>query len=93
MIRHGIINWKTIQKPSRGNKRGIEQESLETPMNLEDFYYGIPKIPSAEDLLKKIIKRLNMTNEKINFLSFHFVQDLRELPSGMFTNIDEDNKK
>lgn len=62
-------------------------------MNLEDFYYGIPKIPSVEDLLNKIIKRLNMTNEKINFSSFHFAQDLRQLSSWMFTDIDEDNKK
>lgn len=39
-------------------------------MNLEYFEHDIFEMPSAKDLLKYIIKRLNRTNDKIKFLYF-----------------------
>lgn len=62
-------------------------------MNLEDFNYHIPEVPSVEALLKDIIKILKSTNENINFLAFHIAQDLIHLPPGIFTNDDEDNEE
>lgn len=67
---------------------GIEQKKA--PMDLEDFDYDVPKTPSIEDLVKDIIKRLKHANKKINFLAFHFAQDLRHLPQRMFSDDDED---
>lgn len=81
IIRYEIINGKIISNPSKGKKRGMGQQNLEAPMNLEYFEYDIPEIVSVEDLLEEIIKRLKRTNEKINFIKFHFCQDLRHISS------------
>lgn len=71
IMRYKVFNGKVIQKPSKGNKRGMWQEA---PVDLEDFNYDIPKMSYAEDLLKETIKILNCKNDKINFFSFHFSQ-------------------
>lgn len=55
IIMYEIIDGKIIEKPSKVNKRKMENQ--ETPMNLEDFDYDIPELSSAEGLLKNTIKR------------------------------------
>lgn len=92
VIRQEIINEKSIQTPSKGKKRGTEEKNQEAPKNLEDLEYSIPETPFVKDLLNEIIKNLKRTNEKINFLDFHLAQDLKNLPHGMFTDDDEDDK-
>lgn len=62
-------------------------------MSLEDYDYDIPETLSIEDLLKDMIKRLKLTNEKINLLAFCVSQDLRYLPPGIFTEDDKDTKE
>lgn len=59
-------------------------------MILEYFDCDIPKTPSIKDLFEDIIKRQKQTDRKINFLAYHFAQDLGHLPPGFFTNDDED---
>lgn len=61
-------------------------------MNLKDFEYVIPKIPSVKDLIKNILKRLKRTDKKINFLAHHFIQDLRHIPLRLFTDDNEDTE-
>ena len=58
-----------------------DQEAL---VDLEDFDYDIPQLPIAEDLLKIIIKKLNKINDKIDFLTHHFIQDLGKLTQYFF---------
>lgn len=70
----------------------MDQLNHEVTMNLKDFDYDILETPSIEDLTKEVIKRLKRKNEKINFLAFHFAQDLRQLPPGMFTDDHGDNE-
>lgn len=62
-------------------------------MNLEYFEHDIFEMPSAKDLLKYIIKRLNRTNDKIKFLDFHFAQDFKHLPLEMLTRDDGDSEE
>lgn len=57
------------------------------------LHYKVSETSSIEYLLKDIIKRLKETNYKINFLAFHFAQDLRHLPLGINNNNDEDTEE
>lgn len=50
-------------------------------------------MPSAEDLLKKIIKRQKRTSEKVNFFAFHYAQDIKHLRQEIFSDDDEDDEE
>lgn len=90
-IRYEIIDGKLIEKHFKEKKRRTKVP--ETPVNLEVFDYHIHVIPSAEELRIEIIKKQKRKNDKINFLTFQFSQDLRHLPPGMFNDADEDNEE
>lgn len=49
-IRCEIIEAKMIEKPSNKKKRKVDD--LKAPIDLEDFDYIIPHLPSTEDILK-----------------------------------------
>lgn len=49
-------------------------------------------LSGIEVLIQKIIKRQKNTNKKINFMAYHFSQDIMCLPIGSFTNDNEDTQ-
>lgn len=71
----------------------MEQQDKKGPISLEDYDYDVHETHLTKDLLKSIIKRLKQTNENINFLVFHFAQELRHLAPGMFIDYDEDTEE
>lgn len=86
IMRYEIIYEKVIVKPSKENKRNMDNQ--ETRTDLEDLDYDIPQLPLTKHLLKIIIKKLYMINDKIDFLTRHFIKDPRQLPS--YLSMDDD---
>lgn len=70
-MRYEIINGKVIENPSNGKKRKVDDQ--ESPIDLEYFDYIIPQL---KNLLKVIIKKLDMKYDKINFIIRHFIKSL-----------------
>lgn len=87
-IRCEIIEAKVIEKPSNKKKRKVD--NLKAPIDLEDFDYIIPHLPSTEDILKVIIKKHDMTNDKIDFITRDFIKDPTHLPREFVLDDDFD---
>lgn len=61
-----MINGKIIENPL-SNKKKIEANSQEAPIELDDFDYSIPQLPITNNILKFIIGKINVINDKIEF--------------------------
>lgn len=77
-MKYDIINGKVTEKLSKENKITVyDQKAL---VDMEYFDYMISQLPSIEDLLKVIIKYIDITNNNINFITRHLIKDQVLIP-------------
>lgn len=81
---------KSDWKPS--NEKKIEVDDQEEPIDLEDFDYIIPHLSSIEDLLKVTIKKIDITNDKIDYITRDFIKNQTQLPWDLFLDNDFDGE-
>lgn len=66
-----MINGKITEKlPS--NVKKIKTNSQEVLIELDDFEYFIPQppqLPTTKDILKVIIEKINVINDKFDFIT------------------------
>lgn len=60
-------------------------DDREAHIDIEDFDFIIPQLPSTKHLLKVIIKKLDVTKDKTDFKTHHFIKDPR-LPHDLCLN-------
>ena len=76
-MKYEIINEKLTENTSNENKTNANDQE---PLDLEDFDYIIPHLLSIEDLLKVNIKKIDITNDKIDYITRDFIKNPGQLP-------------
>lgn len=61
------------EKTSSENKR--KDNDQESPLELDYFDHTIPQLPLTKELLKVMIVKINVINNKIDFITRHFIPD------------------
>lgn len=51
------------------NEKKRKANDQQASIELEDFDYFIPQLPSVENILKVIIGKINMINENFDFIT------------------------
>lgn len=77
-----IINGKVTENPP-SNKKKRKVNIQETPIEIDNFDYSIPQppqLPTTYDLLKVLIGKINLINDKFDFITHHFILYQTQLP-------------
>lgn len=89
-MRFEIINGKVTENtPSNEKKR--KENNQERPIEIDNLDYSIPQpphLPTTEDLLNVLIGKINVNNDKFEFITRHFIPCQTQLPRDLFFDDD-----
>lgn len=69
-----IINRRITQNPS-SNEKKRKSKSQEIPLEIDISNNIIPQLPTIKDILKIINGKIDVINDRIDFIVQHFILD------------------
>lgn len=91
LMHYELKNGKIIWKPFT-NKRKRKSSSQDIPIEIIENDDSSPQILTTRDLMKRLFGKIEILNEKIDFIAHHLIPDKSKLPHHLFHQDDPDEE-